>query len=74
MQAGTIGYLLDEQARALDGMEKIKTPTLIILGEKDTLVSVEAVKQAYSKIKSESKEIIVFPEMNHFSLCFDGDY
>jgi len=66
--------MLDEQARSLDDMEKIKTPTLFLLAEKDIVASNEATKQAYANIKSENKEIIVFPEMDHFQLHFDGDY
>jgi len=45
-----------------------------LLGEKDTMVSNEATKHAYSLIKTETKEIIEFPDMGHFQMAFDGDY
>jgi len=55
-------------------MEKIKTPTLFLLGGKDTMVSNETTKTAFANIKTENKEMVVFPEMDHFQMAFDIDY
>lgn len=49
-------------------LERIQVPTLLIHGEKDNIIPVEASRRTYSKLRTVKKELIVYPECGHLPL------
>ncbi|MEM4628262.1 MAG: alpha/beta hydrolase, partial [Ignisphaera sp.] len=43
-------------------------PTLLIHGEKDNIIPIEASRRTYSRLKTLKKELIVYPECGHSPL------
>ncbi len=54
-----------------DNLEKVKTPTLIIQGDEDSVVNPQSAKIIYDKISSEIKEISMIKAKNHVILTTD---
>ncbi|MEM0005677.1 MAG: alpha/beta hydrolase [Ignisphaera sp.] len=49
-------------------VERIQIPTLLIHGEKDNIIPIEASRRTYSRLKTLKKELIVYPECGHSPL------
>ena len=64
------GFELLEQARIFEGIEN---PTLLLMTGKDTVVDNKKSKEFYESIKSKSKQMITYDEIDH-GIFIDGEY
>ncbi|MEM1638464.1 MAG: alpha/beta hydrolase [Desulfurococcaceae archaeon] len=60
-----LAELYSASKRVWKYIENINVPVLIMHGEKDRVVPVEASKRLYNALKVEDKQLVIFPEMKH---------
>jgi alpha-beta hydrolase superfamily lysophospholipase len=56
----------------LERIKKIFVPTLIIHGERDSLVPVENAKEIYQHLGAEEKELLIIPSATHNDIMLAG--
>jgi alpha-beta hydrolase superfamily lysophospholipase len=56
----------------LEMIKKIFLPTLIIHGEKDTLVPIKEARDIFSHLGTDKKELLIIPSANHNDIMFVG--
>jgi alpha-beta hydrolase superfamily lysophospholipase len=56
----------------LERIKKIFLPTLIMHGERDSLVPVENAKEIYQQLGAEEKELLIIPSATHNDIMLTG--
>jgi fermentation-respiration switch protein FrsA (DUF1100 family) len=56
----------------LERIKKIFVPTLIMHGERDSLVPVENAKEIYQQLGAEEKELLIIPSATHNDIMLTG--
>ena len=67
------GIPLERIDRAcVEMIQKIGVPTLILHGERDTLIPLEEAEDLYRHVGAEDKELVVIPSANHNDILLSG--
>lgn len=74
MQPGSLLTIHNEQQIALSEMDKIQIPLLMLIASNDVAVNNEVAKEAFARVKSTNKQLIEYPEFDHFMTALDEDY
>eukprot|EP00347_Sterkiella_histriomuscorum_P004763 403359202 len=71
-QAQNVLALLYDQEQVQENMKSIDTPTLMIIGGKDSNTNPQLQKDTFEKIPIQDKKLIEYKDDDHFLLWYDG--